>query len=206
MSNIFQGLREADDIAQAAAAQAAPAPATTPAQPVAEPAATLNSSSKKVNLDYQDSEGSAPNGEQFNKVLIISADSKDSADSELRKFKEINKGVKKVVDTKEETSTSNGPAKITVYYVDNHKYGMWTPFHGQKATGDSSDITEGSDGISAEALADILYSRLKMRYPDIIRKFNYNVVDDIVNDVASFHAGAEELGSSDMGIMIREIL
>jgi len=91
MSNIFQGLREADDIAQAAAAQAAPAPA---AKPVAEPAATLNSSSKKVNLDYQDSEGSAPNGEQFNKVLIINADSKDSADSELRKFKEINKGEK----------------------------------------------------------------------------------------------------------------
>ena len=63
-----------------------------------------------------------------------------------------------------------------------------------------------SEGISQQDLADILCKRFEMRYPDVYSKYDYDTVYDVVDNVASFHAGAEELGSSDIGIMIREII
>lgn len=63
-----------------------------------------------------------------------------------------------------------------------------------------------TEGISQEDLADSLMNRLQMRYPDILDKYGYDAVEDAVNDVASFHAGAEELGSSDISIMLKEII
>lgn len=71
-----------------------------------------------------------------------------------------------------------------------------------------SNILKGivNEGISAQDLADVLYNRLTMRYPDIVNRYGHEVVGDIVSDVASFHEGADELGSSDIGIMIRQII
>ena len=63
-----------------------------------------------------------------------------------------------------------------------------------------------NEGISAQDLADVLYNRLTMRYPDIVNRYGHEVVGDIISDVASFHEGAEELGSSDIGGMIRQII
>jgi hypothetical protein len=63
-----------------------------------------------------------------------------------------------------------------------------------------------NEGISQQDLADVLFRRLEARYPDIVTNHGHEVVGDAVSDVASFHAGAEELGSSDIGIMLREIL
>jgi hypothetical protein len=63
-----------------------------------------------------------------------------------------------------------------------------------------------SEGISEQDLADVLFSRLEYRYPDIVRRYGMEVVGDAVSNVASFHAGAEELGSSDISIMIKQIL
>jgi hypothetical protein len=116
-------------------------------------------------------------------------------------------GAKKIVDMKTiEAKTPNGPAQYTVYIVDNHKYGMWTPFKGEKPVGEPLVFKESQDGISASDLAEILYNRLEMRYPDIVTRYGHEVVGDAVMDVADFHAGAEELGTSDVGIMIRQIL
>lgn len=69
-----------------------------------------------------------------------------------------------------------------------------------------NEILNESGGISSQDLADVLFRRLEARYPDIVSNHGHEVVGDAVSDVASFHAGAEELGSSDIGIMLREIL
>ena len=62
------------------------------------------------------------------------------------------------------------------------------------------------EGISQEDLADVLCNRLERRHPDIYKRYDYDTVYKAVDDVASFHAGAEELGSSDISLMIGEIL
>ena len=62
------------------------------------------------------------------------------------------------------------------------------------------------EGIDQEQLTDILVKRLKSRYPDISTKYEEDVLHDAAMDVASFHAGAEELGTSDIGSMIREVI
>ena len=71
-----------------------------------------------------------------------------------------------------------------------------------------SSILKGivNEGISAQDLADVLYNRLTMRYPDVVSRYGHEVVGDIISDVASFHEGAEELGTSDIGGMIRQII
>ena len=63
-----------------------------------------------------------------------------------------------------------------------------------------------SEGISERDLAEVLCNRLEYKYPDVIAQYGHEVVADAVMGVASFHAGAEELGTSDIGIMLRQIL
>ena len=63
-----------------------------------------------------------------------------------------------------------------------------------------------NEGISSQELADVLFRRLEARYPDIVTNHGHEVVGDAVQNVASFHAGVEELGTSDIGIMLRQIL
>lgn len=63
-----------------------------------------------------------------------------------------------------------------------------------------------TEGISSQELADVLFSRLIYRFPDVVSKYGHEYLGDIIADVASFHEGAEELGSSDINIMIREIM
>lgn len=63
-----------------------------------------------------------------------------------------------------------------------------------------------NEGISQQDLADTLCARLETRYPDIYNKYDYDTVYRAVDDVASFHAGAEELGTSDIGMMLRSVI
>lgn len=82
---------------------------------------------------------------------------------------------------------------------------------GDKSMPESADgVGQGThmflEGISQEDLADVLCNRLERRHPDIYKRYDYDTVYKAVDDVASFHAGAEELGSSDISSMIGEIL
>ena len=60
-------------------------------------------------------------------------------------------------------------------------------------------------GISAGDLADILCNRILVRKPELLKDFGPSEVTQACESVAEFHAGAEELGSSDISIMIREV-
>jgi len=161
---------------------------------------------KLAKVEYSKDEGEAPNGKRYNTVMSISGPS-NAVRNEVEMFNKHHWGAKKIVDMKTiEAKTPNGPAQYTVYIVDNHKYGMWTPFKGEKPVGEPLVFKESQNGISASDLADILYNRLEMRYPDIVSRYGHEVVGDTIMDVADFHAGSEELGTSDVSIMIRQIL
>jgi len=63
-----------------------------------------------------------------------------------------------------------------------------------------------NDGISQEELTNTLEYRLMQLYPDIVNRYGHEVVADAIMDTASFYAGATEIGTSDVSIMIKNIL
>lgn len=67
-------------------------------------------------------------------------------------------------------------------------------------------INQLNEGISQQDLADAVYNRLERNHPDVITRHGMEVVGDTVLDVAKFHAGADDLGTSDIGILVREVL
>lgn len=60
-------------------------------------------------------------------------------------------------------------------------------------------------GISESDLADVLCNRILTRKPELLQQYGPSEVVQACESVAEFHAGAEELGSSDISIMLREV-
>lgn len=168
---------------------------------------------KEVNVDHANKEGVAPNGERYNSAFVVRAKNPYQGDNEVRKFEDAHWGAKKIVDIAKREPKGEGDPYITaVYYIDNHKYGMWRPWKDEAPTqkpltfeNPVEQFGKVLEGISQEDLANTLCHRIEMRYPDIYKKYDYDTMYKAVDDVASFHAGAEELGSSDINIMIREV-
>lgn len=168
---------------------------------------------KEVKVEYSDKEGVAPNGERYNSAFVVRASNPYQGDNEIRKFEDLHWGAKKIVDTvKKEPSNEGEPYITVVYYVDNHKYGTWRPWKDEAPTqkpltfeNPVEQFGKVLEGISQEDLANVLCHRIEMRYPDIYKKYDYDAMYNAVDDVASFHAGAEELGSSDISMMIRQV-
>lgn len=164
---------------------------------------------KEVNVQYVNKEGSAPNGERYNGAFIVRAKTPYQGDNEIYKFNDAHWGAKKIVDTvKKQPDEQGEPYTTIVYYVDNHKHGYWKPWKDEPPISKGVEFTEEimREGISQEDLADLLFHRLELRYPDVVQRYGHEVVGDIVLDVAGFHEGADELGTSDIGIMIRQIM
>jgi hypothetical protein len=67
-------------------------------------------------------------------------------------------------------------------------------------------IDQINEGISQQDLADVLYQRLERKYPQVVEKYDADALGDAISDVADMHAGAEELGTSDIGHMLRQVL
>jgi hypothetical protein len=164
---------------------------------------------KEVNVTYSDKEGVAPNGKRYNNTFLVKAKTPYQGDNEIYQFNDAHWGAKTIVDTVKKNPEKEGDPYLTmVYYVDNHKHGYWKPWKDEPpiSKGIQFEAELTNEGISEQDLADTLFYRLEARYPDIVTRYGHEVVGDAVLDVASFHAGAEELGSSDISIMIREIL
>lgn len=63
-----------------------------------------------------------------------------------------------------------------------------------------------TEGVSAQDLADTLAQRLESRHPEVFQRYAADTIADAAMQVADFHVGAEKLGTSDIGIMTREVL
>ena len=71
-------------------------------------------------------EGTAPNGQQYNSRYIINAVDKSTADMEAHSFTDYHWGAKKLVDS--EYGKDGDRVVLTLYIVDNHKHGLWRPW------------------------------------------------------------------------------
>ncbi len=119
---------------------------------------------QKRKVEYVDQEGSAPNGKKHNKLYVIDAQDEATARHEEYLFDKHEWGAKKVVDTKLEKNT-DGTVRLTLYIVDNHKYGFWRPWK------DSPVYKEGTelDEKAPPGMEDWINSRkadFKKRYGD----------------------------------------
>jgi hypothetical protein len=73
-----------------------------------------------------------------------------------------------------------------------------------KAAADSTE--EIHEGASSHDLQNAILYRVEMRYPELFSKYGHEYVADKALDVASFYAGAEEIGSSDMSAMVNHLV
>jgi hypothetical protein len=68
-----------------------------------------------------------------------------------------------------------------------------------------AEVFEDQDGISVEELTNVLCNRIMHRNLDLLKEFGPKAVMAACEDVAEFHAGVEELGTSDISIMLRQV-
>jgi hypothetical protein len=73
-----------------------------------------------------------------------------------------------------------------------------------KAAADSTE--EIHEGASSQDLQNAILYRVEMRHPELFSKYGHEYVADKALDVASFYAGAEEIGSSDMSAMVKHLV
>lgn len=118
----------------------------------------------KVNTKYIDVEGTAPNGEQYNKLYVIHSDDPQAAKHAEHQFHKHEWGAKKVVDTTT-TKHDDGSEVITMYIVDNHKHGYWKPWKDQDA-----DLKEAQ---LPESLLD--YTRRRQIIHFLAKKFDWEI-------------------------------
>jgi hypothetical protein len=68
---------------------------------------------------------------------------------------------------------------------------------------DEKTLEEGTD---TDDLANAIYYRLERQYPNIISRYGHEIVADAIMNVAEFHGGSDEIGTSDISIMCRQVV
>jgi hypothetical protein len=119
---------------------------------------------QKRKVEYVDQEGSAPNGKKHNKLYVIDAQDEATARHEEYLFDKHEWGAKKVVDTKLEKN-EDGTVRLTLYIVDNHKYGFWRPWKDSPVYKEGAELEEKAP----PGMEDWINSRkadFKKRYGD----------------------------------------
>ena len=61
-------------------------------------------------------------------------------------------------------------------------------------------------GASSKDVANAIFNRIERSHPTLVQQYGHEVVGDAVEQVASFHAGTSELGSSDISIMVKQVV
>mgnify|MGYP003350766617 FL=1 len=91
---------------------------------------------EKRKVEWVNKEGHAPNGERYNKLYVIDAVDENTAAHEVYLFDKHEWGAKHTVDIRRSKGPSEQlPVRYTMYIVDNHKHGHFTPFPGEKSSG-----------------------------------------------------------------------
>jgi hypothetical protein len=68
-----------------------------------------------------------------------------------------------------------------------------------------SELKALREGASAEDVQRAIINRIMIANHDLLAKYGPQKIIDASMEVAEFHAGAEELGTSDISIMVREV-
>ena len=68
------------------------------------------------------------------------------------------------------------------------------------------DDTKLDEGISAQSVVNAIAHRISRQYPELIEQYGSEQLFDAIQEVAVGHAGAEELGSSDISGMVKQVI
>lgn len=158
---------------------------------------------QKRQVEYVDQEGSAPNGQKYNKLYVIRAKDMQTANHEEYLFDKHEWGAKKVVDTKKEQN-EDGSVTATLYIVDNHKYGTWKPWKNMPAKeGVSDDALEESEEDSP-VLGAIIH-RIMVGRTDLLSKYGPQLIMSAAQDVADWVGDVDEIGTSDVSNWVKQV-
>jgi hypothetical protein len=101
---------------------------------------------EKRKVEWVNKEGDAPNGKQFNKLYVVDAVDEQTAAHEVYLFDKHEWGAKHIVDIRRSKGANPDlPVRYTMYIVDNHKHGNFTPFPGVQGKGGGSSIPPVQD-------------------------------------------------------------
>jgi hypothetical protein len=83
--------------------------------------------------------------------------------------------------------------------------------YGEDDESQKKEVKEGvqrrlTEGASQEDVANAIAWRIDRRHPELFTRYGVEFVNDVIQDVASFHEGAEELGSSDISAMVGSVI
>jgi hypothetical protein len=122
-------------------------------------------------------------------------------------------GIPEATDVTDDNPNSQGGtrAELLLKYTNttNPKDAMaaWRAGASQSELQSAADSTEEiHEGASSHDLQNAILYRVEMRYPELFSKYGHEYVADKALDVASFYAGAEEIGSSDMSAMVNHLV
>lgn len=91
-----------------------------------------NATAAKSETKWDDQEGETENGHKYNRRALITSPNIDLLKHEVSGLVDYHHGAKKLVGQKViQAKMPGGPVKAMLYFVDNHKYGMWKPWPDQ---------------------------------------------------------------------------
>jgi hypothetical protein len=125
-------------------------------------------------VQYVDQEGSAPNGQKYNKLYVIHAKDSATAEHEEYLFDKHEWGAKKIIDV-EKSKNEDGTVTHTMYIVDNHKYGMWKPWKDKPAVESVAEAEEDAFMSKLQGLKTwqvvIMNNYYRGKYPEYSGKY-----------------------------------
>lgn len=160
-------------------------------------------------------DGTAPNGHRYNTIVRWSGPDADRNRAEARGYADYHWGAKKVVDQVEDENS------VTLYVVDNHRYGSWKPFQdveeatlgtkhkrnrfkSLKQKMDETDLDPTDDKPSP--VEGAIIRRIMQQHRDALLQHGPDAVMQAARSVAMRIGDVDEIGSSDVSIWTREAL
>lgn len=100
---------------------------------------------KAVEIKWHTKEGTAPNGAEYNSAATFVGNNEAQVKNQMHSMIEYNWGAKKAVYKHISTKPDDQVHGI-VYFVDNHKYGMWKPWKDKPAISETATAGATSAG------------------------------------------------------------
>lgn len=105
---------------------------------------------KKLKVAWHDKEGIAPNGQKYNKIQTVDGDTEAHVKHEMHGSIDYHWGAKKAV-YQHVSERPDGSVHGVIYFVDNHKYGMWKPWKDEIAETATAGATSAGNIATVDA-------------------------------------------------------
>lgn len=99
-------------------------------------------------------------------------------------------------------------------YVNQENARLWAgnkwerdPLSGRSAVDEEDEHESNEDsGMSSQDIANAIFNRIERTNPQVFTRYGVEAVVAAVHKEADFHEGSDELGTSDIGVMVKHII